>query len=259
MRPSAPRGSAELRPRARRSALRARTRTVRKETQTGSKFRRRHKRATLFVAALVPLTIAASIAALSHVGGTASRATSRAGSGRLATAAEIAPFVPTKIFGTLANLFASDLPRVGRHHTAPVERRRRKLHISRRPTPPHRAVSHTAAAPVVPTPPTNSAPASSSSSSAPASSSPSATKEATPSVELAVRDQRGGAGVELAVRDQRGGSGREHTSDPARLRAKRQPRPGQGRPWHPVRRQPVQCSRSSPSSATTHSRCLLCS
>ena len=178
VRPSAPRGSAELQPSARRSAPRAPRRAVRNETSTGPKRRGRYKRATLFAAAMLALTIAASTAALSHIGGTASRATSRAGSGRLAAAAEIAPFVPIKIFGTLANLLASDAARIGRHHAAPVERRRRRR---KRPTPPQRAVGYAAAAPVVSTTPTNSAPASSSSSSPPpASSSQAAASEPAP-------------------------------------------------------------------------------
>ena len=179
VRPSPPRGSAELQPRARRAATRAGRRAVRKRTPPGSPRLARHRRATLVAAALVPLTIAASAVALSQVGGTAGRATSRSTSGGLAAAAQITPFMPTKIFGTISGLFASEARRLARNHTPPIEHARRKRR-KRKPTASRRVVRQAAATPVVSTTPSGSTSSSSSSSSAPASSTQSAASAPAP-------------------------------------------------------------------------------
>jgi hypothetical protein len=179
VRPSAPRGSAELQPKPRRAATRAQRRMVRKETPTRPQHRGRPTRATLIVAALVPLTIAAGTVALAHNGRTAARGTSRTTSSRLTAAAEFTPFISTKIFGAITSVFASEARGLARGQASPVEHPRRKRR-TRKPTAPRRVVRQAATAPVVSTTPSSSASSSSSSSSAPASTTQSAASEPAP-------------------------------------------------------------------------------
>jgi len=178
VRPSALRGSAERRPSARRPAPRAPRRTGRKATRTASTRRGRRRSAALVVAVLLPLTIASTVA-LSHVGGTGARSTDHLSSGTLPTAAEITPFAPLKVFGSLANLFSAEARRLARHNTSPIEHRRRKPR-TRKPTASRRPVGQAAAAQVVSTTPGSSISSSNSSSSSPASSTQSATSAPAP-------------------------------------------------------------------------------
>lgn len=179
-RPSAPRGSADLRLGGRPSRPRPPRRSIRKETRTASRRMGRHGRATLLVAALVPLTIALATVWLSQVGGTAARAPSRTSSSRLA-AAEITPFISAKIFDPLTRLFAGEARGLARHHVSPGEHPPLKRHTKKRATS-RRVVRQAAATRVLWTTPTDSASASSSSSSAPTSSAQSATSQPAPAV-----------------------------------------------------------------------------
>jgi hypothetical protein len=177
VRPRAPRGSAELKGSARRSATRASRRAVRTDSASGSQHRRRRSRRALVLGALVPVMIAAVAVALSNVGGTGVPATSHRNSSRLA--AETTPFVPTKILGTLADLFVAQARRLARADASPAVHRRRKPRTpkpkaSRRVTRKTPATHQTPATPVAsPTAP-SVASSSSSSSSASAASTQSA-------------------------------------------------------------------------------------
>jgi len=169
VRPSAPRGSAELQPRSRRQARPTRKLTLRSQVRGESKPRGRRKGIALSVAVAAMFTATAMAVTLSQLGGSSVPPRTPVRSGRLAAITAFT-LVPTKFLAAAANAIANEDRQLTRRAKSPV-RHRRRVAPARKPSTRHHLVTHASAAPAASTSPATSTPSYSSSSSTAASSS----------------------------------------------------------------------------------------
>ncbi len=168
-RPSAPRGSAELRPVLRRRVPPTRKREVRGRPSGESNPLDGRKRLALALVAAAVFTATASAVTLSQLGGAATRPAAPTGSNRIAATTGLT-HAPTKLSDTVANAIASEGRQLTRPVKSPVTHRRR-LAAVRKHSPRHHLVTPASASPAASTSPVTRGPSYSSSTSPAASSS----------------------------------------------------------------------------------------
>jgi hypothetical protein len=175
-RPSAPRGSAELRPASRRHAPPTGKREVRRRAAGESKPHDRRRAVVLYLAAAAVFTATASAVTLSQLGGTPNRPPTSTPSSRLAATTGLT-LAPTKPFDTVANAIANEEQQLTGRVKSPARHHRRVASVRKRSTR-HQLVTQAIVAPAASTSPASSTPSYSSSSSTAASSSQPATSTA---------------------------------------------------------------------------------
>jgi hypothetical protein len=175
-RPSAPRGSAELRPALRRKVPPTRKREVRGRASVESRPRGGRKRLVRSLAAAAVFTATAMAVTLSQLGGTANHPTTPVRSSRLAATNGLT-LTPTKVFDTAANAIAKEDRQLTRPVKSSVGHHRRVTTVRRHSTR-HHLVTHAMVAPAASTSPASSSPSYTGSSSTAASNSQPATTPA---------------------------------------------------------------------------------
>ena len=175
-RPSAPRGSAELQPRARRQARPQRKRSARSQAHGEPKPRGRRNRVAFSVAVAAIFTATAMALTLSQLGGKSVPPRTPIRSGRLAATTAFT-LAPSQFLAAAANAIANEGRQLTRRVKSPAGQRRRVAPARKRSTR-HHLVTHASAAPAASTSPATSSPTYSSSSSTAGSSSQPATSTA---------------------------------------------------------------------------------